>query len=240
MKKRTAEQNRQRLDVLAKLGLLLAYSVALFIAHRPWALGALGALLVGVALAARVSLASIMRTAAPVYLIAAFLLAYNVASAGWVAGLLVAARIVLLAWASMVLVYASSEAELTGGLRRLLAPLGKLGLPAHDFATALSLALRFMPLMAEELAVVRAAQASRGACFQGAGPIAALKAYSGLMVPVMVGLFRRADRLACAMDARCFGGSKSPTSLNAARFGLRDGVALVVGAALCLGLALGC
>lgn len=240
MEKQAIRQSRCRLDVLAKLGLLLAYSIALFVAHTPWALGALGVLLVVVMAMAHVSLLGVVRTAGPVYLIATFLLAYNVVASGWVPGLLVAARIVLLAWASIVLVRVASDAELAEGLRRLLTPLGKLGLPAHDFATALSLALRFMPLMAEEVAAVRAAQASRGARFQGAGPVAALRAYSGLMVPVMVGLFRRADRLACAMDARCFGASATPTSLGAARFGLRDGASLVAGAALCLTLALGC
>ena len=236
---RTPER-RWKLDALAKLGLLLAYSIALFVAVTPLALGMLAVVLAVAAAMARVSLLRVARTAAPVYLIAAFLLAYNVAASGWVAGVLVAARIVLLTWASIVMVRASNDAELADALRRLLAPLGHWGLPVHDFATALTLALRFMPLMAEELAAVRAAQASRGASFSGEGPVAALRAYGGLMVPVLVGLFRRADRLAAAMDARCFGASERPTSLTDAVFTVRDGIVLVGGAALCLALALGC
>lgn len=240
MEKLRTECPLRKLDALAKLGLLLAYSIALFVAGAPLALGALAVLLAAAMGAARVSLPQVARAAVPVYLIAAFLLAYNVAASGWMAGVLVAARIVLLAWASIALVRASNDAELADGLRRLLAPLGRLGLPVRDFATALALALRFMPLMAEEVAAVRAAQASRGASFQGAGPVAALKAYGGLMVPVMVGLFRRADRLAWAMDARCFGASEKPTSLSGSCFAFRDGLVLIAGAALCFALALGC
>lgn len=48
-----------------------------------------------------------------------------------------------------------------------------------------------------------------------------------------MGLFRRADRLACAMDARCFGAAKTPVYLDEARFSAADVVALAVGVGLC-------
>ena len=67
---------------------------------------------------------------------------------------------------------------------------------------------------------------------------ARVRANAGLMAPLFVGLFRRADRLAAAMDARCYGASGQPTSLDGRRFSLGDGVVLVVGSALCLGAAL--
>lgn len=132
----------------------------------------------------------------------------------------------------------STPAELSEALRRLLSPLGHLGLPVRDFATSLSIAMRFMPLLAEELGAVRAAQTSRGAAFEGGGLVRRLRAYGGLMVPLFVGLFLRADRLASAMDARCFGASDNPTNLKPSAFTLSDGGALFLGLVICIGFAL--
>mgnify|MGYP000458919523 FL=1 len=103
---------------------------------------------------------------------------------------------------------------------------------------SLSIALRFMPLLSEELRAVRAAQASRGAAFESAGLVRRLRAYGGLMVPLFVGLFRRADRLASAMEARCYGASGVPTSLDGRRFAFGDGAALLVGVVACAAFAL--
>lgn len=58
------------------------------------------------------------------------------------------------------------------------------------------------------------------------------------MVPLFVGLFRRADRLAAAMDARCFGAAAAPTTLDGRRFRGSDGAVLLVGIALCVAVAL--
>ena len=85
---------------------------------------------------------------------------------------------------------------------------------------------------------MRAAQASRGAAFEDEGIVRRLRAYGGLMVPLFVGLFRRADRLASAMEARCYGASGEPTSLDGRRFSFGDGAALLFGVAACAAFAL--
>ena len=90
-------------------------------------------------------------------------------------------------------------------LRSLLGPLRRVHFPVDDAATALSLAVRFVPVLGEELARVRNAQASRGARFDSGGLVARLQAWGRVLVPLFVGAFRRADRVAVAMDARCYG-----------------------------------
>lgn len=212
---------------------MLAYSVALFVASSGGGLALLGAMLVLTVLCQRVSLVRLVRDAVPVYVIGAFLLVYQGAANDWGAGVLVAARVVLLAWGSLGLVLSSTPTDLSDALARLMAPLARVGLPVRDITCALSLALRFMPLMAEELAAVRAAQASRGASFDAGSLWTRLKATCGLMVPVLVGLYRRADRLASAMDARCFGASNHATMLNEQKMTPRDWAVLAAGALLC-------
>lgn len=225
-------------DARVKLGWLLAYSLALFVAQSAVALGALALLLAGAVTGARVSVTRIARDGAFVYPLALVIFCCNGAFQGWGSAGLVAARILLLAFASILLMRTTNPVEMTTALRQLLVPLGRLGLPAHDFASALSLALRFIPLMTEELALVRAAQQSRGVSFDAGAPLVRLRAAAALMMPVFVGLFRRADRLAGAMDARCFGAVERPTQLVERRFTLADGGALFLGVVGCFGLAL--
>ena len=224
------------LDARVKIALMLAYSAALFCAESLAGLGVAAALLAMVALFGRVPLVRLLREGAFAYLIVGFLLVYNIVASGWLAG--VAVRLVLLVWASLLLMALSAPMELSEALRRLLSPLGRLGLPVRDFTTSLSIALRFMPLFAEELGAVRAAQASRGAAFEDGGIARRLRAYGGLMVPLFVGLFRRADRLASAMEARCYGASGEPTSLDGRRFSFGDGAAFLVGVVACTAFAL--
>lgn len=236
---RLSEQRRtvpllvRALDGRVKIALLVAYSVCLFLIDGLAGLAAATLLLAAAGAAGRLTLGSVLRAAAPAYVIAAFLLLYNGVNLGWAPALVVTGRILLLVYASIVLVSLSTATELTAALQRLLAPLGRLGLPVRDATTALSIALRFMPVTAEELAAVRRAQAARGATFDSGGVAGRLRTYGGLMVPLFVGLFRRADRLACAMDARCFGAAKRPTHLDEPRFTAVDAVVLAVGAGLC-------
>lgn len=233
-----AKGTLRTVDARVKIVLLVAYSVALFCTENLLGLGVAAALLAAVASVGDVPVARLLREGAFAYLIVGFLLVYNVAASGWLAGIAVALRLLLLVWASLLLTALSTPAELSEALRRLLSPLGRLGLPVRDFTMSLSIALRFMPLLSEELRAVRAAQASRGAAFEGAGLVGHLRAYGGLMVPLLVGLFRRADRLASAMEARCYGASGEPTSLDGRRFAFGDGAPLLVGVIACAAFAL--
>lgn len=233
-----AKGTLRTVDARVKIGLLVAYSVALFCTENLLGLGVAAALLAAVASVGDVPVARLLREGAFAYLIVGFLLVYNVTASGWLAGIAVALRLLLLVWASLLLTALSTPAELSEGLRRLLSPLGRLGLPVRDFTTSLSIALRFMPLLSEELRAVRAAQASRGAAFEDAGLVRRLRAYGHLMVPVLIGLFRRADRLAAAMEARCYGASGESTSLVERRFSVGDGAILLFGVAVCVAFAL--
>ncbi len=128
-------------------------------------------------------------------------------ASGWQAlngALLMGARIILLAWASLVFTYSTTSNHLMDALSSVLRPFRRIGVPADDIALTLSLALRFIPLIAQQMQLVRNAQYSRGAKF-GEGPLNSIKAWGGTLIPVLVGLFRQGETLACAMEARCYG-----------------------------------
>jgi energy-coupling factor transport system permease protein len=103
----------------------------------------------------------------------------------------------------------TTEGEAAHGVEDFLAPLARIGFPAHAFALAATTALRFIPIVAGELESIVKAQAARGADFGSGrgGVIAKARAYLPLFVPVMIRALERAESLAEAMEARCYSGS---------------------------------
>jgi len=101
-----------------------------------------------------------------------------------------------------------------------------------------SLALRFIPVTAEEFGRVHDAQWARGASFAEGSLWERLRAWQTVLIPLFVGLFRRADSLAVAMDARCYGAPDvERTSLAPRAFSGRSGLVLAVGLLACVVLA---
>jgi len=111
--------------------------------------------------------------------------------------------------------------ELTGGLERLFSPLRRFGFPAHELAMMVTISLRFIPVLVDEAERLRKAQLARGADFSG-GPIRRARSLIPLLVPLFISAFARADRLALAMESRCYRGGTERTSFRELRFGRRD------------------
>lgn len=153
--------------------------------------------------------------------------------AGFSLGCFYSLRILLLVLASLVLSLSSTSNELVDALIDFMAPLRRVRVPVDDVAMIVSIALRFIPLTAEELTRVQAAQQSRGARFSEGGPIRRIKAWQPVLIPLFVGLFRRADTLATAMDSRCYGMSEARSRLHPRAFTLRSFMTMSLGLGLC-------
>ena len=106
-----AKGTLRTVDARVKIGLLVAYSVALFCTENLLGLGVAAALLAAVASVGDVPVARLLREGAFAYLIVGFLLVYNVAASGWLAGIAVALRLLLLVWASLLLTALSTPAH---------------------------------------------------------------------------------------------------------------------------------
>nr|WP_239462588.1 energy-coupling factor transporter transmembrane component T [Collinsella tanakaei] len=121
--------------------------------------------------------------------------------------------------------------DLTHAVERLLSPLQRFGVPAHELGMMLGIALRFMPQFASELQTTYRAQVSRGARV-ASGPLGGIRMLSSVSIPLFASIFRHADTLSAAMDARCYHGEQGRTRLHPLHFGTRDGVAAALLAAL--------
>lgn len=125
-----------------------------------------------------------------------------------------AARFIELLVLTSLLTFSTTVTELTLGTEQLLAPLRRLNFPAHELALTMTIALRFVPTLAEELERIMKAQVSRGADLGWHGRLRFIqqtRALLPLMVPLFLSALRRAEELILAMEARCYVGGKGRT-----------------------------
>lgn len=123
-------------------------------------------------------------------------------------------RLFFLIMGTSVLTLTTSPIMLTDGIERLLSPFGKIGLPHHEIAMMMSIALRFIPTLTEETDKIIKAQTARGADFESGNLIKRIKTMIPILIPLFVSAFRRADELATAMECRCYRGGKGRSRLN--------------------------
>ena len=113
-------------------------------------------------------------------------------------------RLGLIIVLSSLLTLTTDPLALTDAAEALLSPLKRVGVPAHELAMMMTIALRFVPTLLEETDNIMKAQASRGIDFEGGSFMSRVKNFMPVLVPLFIACFRRADELALAMDARCY------------------------------------
>jgi energy-coupling factor transport system permease protein len=91
---------------------------------------------------------------------------------------------------------------MTLGIEDLLKPFEKIGLPSHEIAMLISIALRFIPDLIDETNRIIKAQESRGVDLKEGRFKERVMAILSLIVPLFVSAFQRAEDLANAMEAR--------------------------------------
>lgn len=152
----------------------------------------------------------------------------NIYKEGLIFALFIVLRLSLLIIGTSILTLTTSPLELTDGLEKLMNPFKKIGLPAHELAMMMSIALRFIPTLLDETDKIMKAQMARGVDFESGGLIKRGRSLIPLLVPLLISSFRRADELATAMEARCYRGGKGRTKLKELKFTKRDYTACVV------------
>lgn len=126
----------------------------------------------------------------------------TVTSEGLVKGVYVTWQFTLLLISAAMLTMTTSPAALVNGIERLLRPLRIIGVSSHDVAMMISIALRFLPTLLEEIDRMKNAQMARGANFKTGRLLQRARAAFGLLIPVVMNLIRRVEELSQAMEAR--------------------------------------
>lgn len=137
--------------------------------------------------------------------------AIHITYEGISAAALLALRFIFFVLGTSLLTLTTPPVALTDGLARLMKPLKAIKLPADDIAMIISITLRFIPAFADEAERIMKAQKARGADFGSGSIITRIRSIMPVTIPLFISVFRRADELSLAMDARCYGkGVRNP------------------------------
>ena len=237
-----------RLDPRTKIVAVVVLSVAIFLPKAwPGYVVSTAFCLLAVSLA-QVPIKFILRGLKPILIFLAITVLFNafltpgeplfkvwrwdVTREGLVLSAVAAVRLVLLVITASLLTLTTSPIRLTDGFERLLRPLSPLGVPAHELALMMTIALRFIPTLTEEADRIMRAQAARGADYQSGNLVNRIRALIPVLVPLFVAAFRRADELATAMEARGYRGGQGRTKMKELAYTRLDVAAALVLAVL--------
>lgn len=147
--------------------------------------------------------------------------------------LYIAVRLLLMIMITTCLTATTKPLDLTLGIEDLLSPFKKIGVPSHEIAMLISIALRFIPDLIDETMRIMKAQESRGVDMKEGKMKERIMAILSLIVPLFVSAFQRAEDLANAMEARGYAPGERRTRYRVLKMEGRD-YALLVGASLLL------
>ena len=142
--------------------------------------------------------------------------------------LFMALRLVLMVMGSSIMTLTTSPIRLTDGLEKMMKPLEKIKVPAHEISMMMTIALRFIPTLTEETQKIIKAQKARGANFETGNVLKRAKALVPILIPLFISSFRRADELANAMEARLYRGGEGRTKLKELSYTKNDAIAYIV------------
>ena len=139
-----------------------------------------------------------------------------------------AIRIIFLIISSSLLTYTTVPTQLTDAIERLLSPLKVLHIPVHTLAMMMTLALRFIPTLIEEVERITNAQRARGADFESGSFLDKIKALIPILIPLFISAFRRAYELSYAMTCRCYTGGEGRTRMKQMKMKASDIISILV------------
>lgn len=233
-----------RLDPRVKILATFVYIVSLFLVKNFTAYGYILLFLGFSILLSKVPFSYIVRGLKPLFLIIILTFGINifmtkgeviyqigpldVTKEGIRQAVFMGARLILLIIGTSLLTLTTSPIQLTDGIEKLLNPFRRFGMPAHELAMMMTIALRFIPTLLEETDKIMKAQMARGADFESGNIINRAKSLVPLLVPLFISAFRRADELAMAMEARCYRGGENRTRMKELSLHGRDLVASLI------------
>lgn len=229
-----------RIDPRAKLFSLLVIISSIFPAKGAIALVFWVLVLAAVVKASKISWRIVLRASRPVMFLVIFTFVFNMIAVSWsgnvVRGIFTAmftsSRLLVLMIFAVLLPLTTAPLELADGLDALLSPLGRFGFPAHESAMMIGMALRFIPLLIQETDKIIRAQLSRGARLDQGNIFQRVKAFLPVLIPLFIIIFRRADEIAVAMEARGYEGGAGRTRRKPLVWHWSDSLAIVVCIAL--------
>ena len=158
---------------------------------------------------------------------------FNIYSDALFNTLFIVFRLMLMIMITTLLTASTAPLDLTLGIEDLLSPFKRFGVPAHEIAMMISIALRFIPTLIEDTQRIMNAQASRGVDFDEGKLKEKIMGVVSLIIPLFVSAYHRAEDLADAMEARGYAPGNERTRYKQLKVKFTDILVLVFSIGLC-------
>lgn len=238
-----------RMDPRSKIAAMFILLIAIFFPAGFIGYAMIGAVVLMCVLAAGLKLDFILKAMKPMMFMLLFLLVVNIlvmktgnliAQIGPIEiydgaifqTLYITVRLALMIMITTLLTATTKPLELTLGIEFLLAPFKKIGVPAHEIAMMISIALRFIPTLIEETERIIKAQTSRGVDLDEGSLKEKIMAILSLIVPLFVSAFQKAEDLANAMESRGYAPGAQRTRYKILKWSFADNVLMLGSSAL--------
>lgn len=238
-----------KMDPRAKIGAMLIVLVSIFFPSGWIGYAILFGVFSAVIIIAKLSFKFIWKSMKPMLFMLIFLLIINVLvvktgtalfsigsftvySDAVTQTLYIAVRLLLMVMVTTCLTATTKPLDMTLGIEDLLEPFRKIGVPSHEIAMLISIALRFIPDLIDETQRIMKAQESRGVDMQEGKLSERIMAILSLIVPLFVSAFQRAEDLANAMEARGYAPGEPRTRYKVLKMQTADWLLLAGATAL--------
>ncbi|MBR1487104.1 MAG: energy-coupling factor transporter transmembrane protein EcfT [Synergistaceae bacterium] len=225
-----------KLDPRAKLFSLIFIISGIFPAKNFFQIAFWIFSLVAIVKISKISWRVLLRSARPIFFLVIFTFIFNLVADYFARDLSTAIyrafftsiRLIILMMFAIMLSLTTAPLELADGLDSLLKPFAKIGFPAHECSMMIGMALRFIPLLMQETDKIIRAQLSRGAKLDQGNLFQRVMAFFPILIPLFIIIFRRADEIAIAMEARGYDGGEGRTRRKPLVWNFRDTIALII------------
>lgn len=228
-----------KIDPRVKILLLIVYLVIIFLADNFISLGFLLLSIIFTVILSKVPFKTILRSIRAIIFIVIFTSLINVffntsgtpllelgfikiTDKGISSAIFVAIRVFMFVVISSLLTYTTTPTNLTDAIEKLLSPLKLIHVDVHSIAMMMTIALRFIPTLIEEVDKITNAQKARGADIESGGIGKRIKAIIPILIPLFISSFRSASDLAFAMECRCYMGGIGRTRMRQLKTGITD------------------
>jgi len=233
-----------RMDPRVKIVLTFVYVIMVFMAQNVYSIILVSALLVLMTVLSSISFKQIALSLKPMLLVIIFTTVLNlfivegdylfvyhflhISVQGIQTAASFAVRFCCFIAGASLLTYTTSMSSLSDGLEKLLMPLKRFNVQGDVIAMIITITLRFIPTLIEEIEKITNAQKARGADLESGGFFQRVRAHMPIIIPLFISSFRRADELSNAIECRCYAVGKARSKLHQLRLENKDFAAIVI------------
>lgn len=224
-----------RLDPRTKLISITIITMAFMWTTTPFQLGMNVLVLLWLYYLAQIKLGMALSSIKPILFILVFILIYHgifpshhlslshVNISGWLDGLQICIKIILMILVAALLSFTTSSTELAQGMSRLISPLRFFHVPVPQLSLMVTLTLQFVPIILNELNDIKTAQISRGVDFSPAKLTKKIQLHVQLIIPLLFAITNHANKMSDALDARGYATNSKITRYHETHFRKLDG-----------------